>query len=248
MNIEITTKKINDSKPLDFGLIFNNSIELFKKVWVQGFVTLLLTFALMLPFYILMYIPMIAVGVTNPEMLEQEELSPTVIVIMVIIMPIIFVGMIAVSVALNASFLRICKLKDLEEIGSDDYFYFFKRKYIPKLIELVLLVIGLSILGMLTCGIGMFYFMVPISLIPAFFAFNEDLSSMEIVKASFTLGNKNWLVIFGLLFVMGMLGQLGFLACGIGILFTAMLSKIPIYYMYKDSIGFVEEKHLIGDK
>lgn len=246
IGLEVTTKKINNSKPLDFGIIFNNSIALFKKVWVQGFVTLLLTFTLMLPFYILMYIPIIAAEVTSPEMFEQEELNATVTV-MVLIIPIVFVGMIAVSLALNASFLRICKLKDLGEIGSDDYFYFFKKKYIPKLIELVLLVIGIFILGMLTCGIGIFYFIVPISLIPSFLAFNEDLSSMEIVKASFILGNKNWLVIFCLLLVMGVLGQLGIIACGIGVLFTVMLGEISVYYMCKNSIGFVEEIHQIGE-
>ena len=28
--------RINNAKALDFGTIFNQSIELFKKVWVQG--------------------------------------------------------------------------------------------------------------------------------------------------------------------------------------------------------------------
>jgi len=72
---------------------------------------------------------------------------------------------------------------------------------------------------------------------PAFFAFNEELSPTEMLKASFQLGNKNWLVIFGLLIVMGLMAQLGILLCGIGILFTAILAKIPVYYIYNDGVG-----------
>ena len=60
------------------------------------------------------------------------------------------------------------------------------------------------------------------------------------VKASFALGNKNWLVIFGLVLVTGIVAELGFLLCCVGVLFTAMLSKVPTYYMYKDGVGFNE--------
>jgi len=52
-------------------------------------------------------------------------------------------------------------------------------------------------MGMLTWGIGLIYIVVPLSFIIAFLAFNEDLSDKKLVKASFRLGNKNWLVIFG---------------------------------------------------
>ena len=121
------------------------------------------------------------------------------------------------------------------------YFYFFKQGRLGKVFNLAVLMLGLGILGMLACGIGIFYLLVPLSLIPAFLAFNEELSAMEIVKASFTLGNRNWLVIFGLVVVMGILAELGFILCCIGILFTAMLGKVPAYYIYKDGVGFEKE-------
>ena len=79
------------------------------------------------------------------------------------------------------------------------------------------------------------------SLFPAFFAFDEELSAMEITKASFNLGNKNWLVIFGLVLVTGLIAQLGVILCLVGVLFTAMLSKIPVYFIYKEAIGFSSE-------
>jgi len=241
MNIEQVAKKIKESNPLDFGTIFNDSIELFKKVWLQGFIVLLLTFVLILPFYLLAYFPIIITAIMNPEMLEQEEPDALLILLMFVMIPVVLVGAMGVGIALNASFLRICRLKDLEEIEKEDYFYFLKKKNLVKLVELSLITIGLAIGGVLLCGFGMFYFMVPILLIPAFFAFNEDLSSMEITKASFQLGNKNWLVIFGLVFVMGLIAQLGMFLCFVGVLFTASLSKVPVYYFYKNSIGFNKE-------
>lgn len=241
MDFTEITARIEKSKALDFGLIFSKSIELFKLVWVQGFVIVMLTFVTIIPFYVLLYLPMLISGVTDPEMLRSEDIPPEIVVPMAILMPIVFVGIMAVGLMLNASFLRICRNKDLNLKISDNYFHYFKKKYVPKTISLSLLALGLVLLGMLACGIGIFYMVVPISLFPAFLAFDEELSAMEILKSSFTLGNKNWLVIFGLIFIMGLLAELGVLLCFVGILFTAMLAKIPVYFIYKDSIGLSPE-------
>lgn len=245
MNFSELNTRIDESEPLDFGLIFNRSFELFKKVWVQGFIILLLTFVTILPFYILIYIPMIIAGVTDPEMLRGENVPPELIIPMMIIIPIVLIGIMVISLLLNAAFLRICMQKDLNITGSENYFYYFKKKYVIKALVLSLMSLGLMVLGMLACVVGVFYLVVPISLFPAFLAFEQDLSGTEIVKSSFKLGNKNWLVIFGLIIIMGFLAELGVLLCFIGILFTAMLAKIPIFFAYKDSLGFDQnEVHL----
>lgn len=238
MNFETVSNKIKEQAALDFGSIFSRSIELFKEVWVQGLVTLLLTMVCILPFYIIIYLPMIAMGISDPQAFENGEMPPMAVLVMIVLMPIFSIGVMIVAIALNAAFLRICKQKDLNEMGKEDYFYFLKGKNIGKLFMLSLLTFGISILGMLACGIGLFYVMVPISIIPAFLAFNEEMSPMEIIKSSFELGNKNWLVIFGLIIVMGLLAQLGMILCLIGVLFTAMLSKVPAYFIYKDGVGF----------
>ena len=84
MNLENLTQHIKNKPDLDFGTIFSRSIELFKKVWLQGVIILLLTFVVILPFYIIMYIPMIAMGITDPEALRQNELPPMVAIAMAI--------------------------------------------------------------------------------------------------------------------------------------------------------------------
>ncbi len=238
MNFTVISEKIQNSFPLEFGSIFNRSIELFKKVWLQGFITLLLTMVTILPFYLLFYIPFIMAGITDPEMFDSENVPPQVLIPMIFLFPVLLIAVMTIGLALNAAFLRICMQKDFDQMVREDYFFFLKRDYLVKTITLSLLMFGVSILGMLACGIGIFYVMVPMAIMPAFLAFNEQLSPMEIVKASFKLGNKNWLVIFGLVLLMGILAELGILLCCVGIFFTAMLAKIPTYYIYKDGIGF----------
>ncbi|WP_339841306.1 hypothetical protein [uncultured Maribacter sp.] len=240
MNSEIITQRIKSKPDLVFGTIFSRSIELFKKVWLQGFIILLLTFVVILPFYIILYIPMIAAGITDPEAIRNNELPPMVAIAMGILSPVFAIGVSTFALALNAAFLKICRQKDIGEESSDDYFYFFKEGRLGKVFILALYTIGLAILGLLACGVGLIYVIVPLSLIPAFLAFSNELSPLEMVKASFALGNKNWLVIFGLVFVTGIVAELGFILCCVGVLFTAMLSKVPTYYMYKDGIGFNE--------
>tara|TARA_R110002126_G_scaffold223974_1_gene368898 strand:- start:111 stop:839 length:729 start_codon:yes stop_codon:yes gene_type:complete len=240
MNLEIIIERIKSNADLSFGDIFSKSFDLFKKVWLQGFIVLLLTFVVILPFYIILYIPMIAAGITDPEVIRNNELPPMVAIAMGILSPVFAIGISTFALALNAAFLKICRQKDIGEEVSDDYFYFFKEGRLGKVFILALYTVGLAILGLLACGVGLIYVIVPLSLIPAFLAFSNELSPLEMVKASFALGNKNWLVIFGLVLVTGIVAELGFLLCCVGVLFTAMLSKVPAYYMYKDGVGFNE--------
>lgn len=230
-------EKIENSEPLDFSSIFSRSIELFKEVWLQGFITLLFTVIAIIPFYILIYLPIIGTALVSPDSFENDSPPILMIVAMVILIPIMILGMMMISMAMSAAFMRICRMKDLGQVGSDDYFYYLKKQYRGKLLKLSLLSFGLVLLGYLACLIGVFYVIVPVSLIPAFLAFDEELSTMEIVKSSIVLANKNWLVIFGLIIVAGLVAQLGILLCGIGVLFTASLTKIPVYFIYKDAIN-----------
>ncbi|NAY92153.1 hypothetical protein GTQ34_09495 [Muricauda sp. JGD-17] len=240
MNFAQISQKISESGALDFGKIFNETIELFKKVWLQGFITILLTMVVILPFYIILYVPMIAMGMMDPYSMDGNEIPPAFLVFLIVYYPIMLIGIVTFGMCLNAAFLRICRLKDLDGFGRDDYFYYFKKEYLYKAFILALIVTGLSILGMLTCGIGIIYLIVPMSLFPAFFAFDKELTAKEITKASFALGNKNWLLIFGLIVVLGLIAQLGIVLCFVGVLFTAMLSKIPVYFIYKEAIGITD--------
>lgn len=242
MDFQETTRRIAERPLLDFGAILNNSLNLFKKVWVQGFVILLMTFFCMIPIYAIAYLPLLTMGIWNPEMLREEEPSVLMVLTLLAVLPIVLIGAITLSLGLMAAFVRICRSKDLNREDADDYFYFFKAGRLRKLVVLAAMYLGISFLGLLVCGLGMIYLIVPLSLVPAFVAFHEDWSPKEILQASFQLGNKNWLVIFGSLILLGFIAELGIFLCLVGVFFTAMLAKVPIYYMYKDGVGSTGEE------
>jgi len=246
--LETLLSKIEIAKDLDFGDIFSKSIDLFKKVWLQGLVTLLLTFAMMIPFYIVMYAPLIALGVLDPEsMQEGGEVNMALLIPFYLVMIVFMFFAMIIGFGLKSAFYRICKAKDLNEISSDDYFYFFKKPYLRKTIKLAAITFGISLVAVLLCVIPIIYVMVPIALINVIYALNPDMSTSDIVKVGFKLGNKKWLITFGLMFVAGLLAQVvGMIMCFIGVFVTASFAYIPLYFIFKETSG-VNEQNAIDD-
>lgn len=242
--LKTITNKVEAARDLDFGTIFSESIELFKKVWLQGFVIVLITFLLMLPFYLLMYAPLIASGMLEQNAYGSEPDMAVLLPFYALMLLAVFVG-IVVSFGLKSAFFRICKQKDLGEVTKDDYFYFFKKPYLGKTIKIGAISFGLIIAAYILCVFPVIYMVVPVSVINVIYALNPDMSSSDIVNAGFKLGNKKWLIIFGLIFVAGILASIvGALLCFFGVLFTASFSSIPLYFVYKHVIGFDEKSEI----
>ncbi|MFH6768766.1 hypothetical protein V8G56_08465 [Gaetbulibacter aquiaggeris] len=247
-NINEILEKINQAKPLDFGIIFSDSIELFKKTWVQGFLLQVFTIIIMMPLIVVIYLPIIGIllaqtknGYSDPTPFADFFAGMSIISILFIIAAVFALS--TISFVLNAGFFRIMKKLDFnEEVFSSDFFYFFKSHYFNKTFILVLATVGIAIVALLLCYVPIFYALVPLSFINMVFAFNPDLSAGDIVKASFKLGNKKWLLAFGLIIISSILAQIvGMIMCFVGVLFTAAFVYHPTYLIYKEIIGFEEE-------
>jgi hypothetical protein len=252
MTISQLEEKIQNAMALDFGTIFSESIELFKKTWVQGFLLQIFNLVIALPFIIILYVPLIGFVLANAEngYDDSETLSAffagmSVLYILFLIVGIFVLG--AVQVALNAAFFRIMKKLDHNEATTtNDFFYFLKGKYLSKAFILMIVSILISIPAVILCYIPFIYVIVPMSYFSFFFAFNPDLSVGDIVKASFGLGNKKWLISFGLLIVSSLLAQIvGLLLCLVGVFFTAAFVYHPTYLIYKHVIGFDETNEIL---
>ncbi|MBU3821237.1 hypothetical protein KO566_04120 [Flavobacteriaceae bacterium XHP0103] len=238
--LDTLIKKIENAKNLDFGTILSASIELFKKVWVQGLVMLLLNILMMLPFYILMYLPLLGMGLYDPESFSQGGDFNMALLIPFYTMVLVFSFFaMVINFGLKSAFFRICKAKDFNEATRDDYFYFFKKPYLMQTIKLSVISFGIAVLATLLCFLPIIYAIVPLSLINVIFAFNPEMAVSDVVKLSFKLGNKKWLITFGLIFVAGFLAQIvGMLLCFVGVVVTTSFAYIPLYFIYKDVIGF----------
>ncbi len=258
--IEQITERIRQSKPLDFGTIFSDAIELFKKTWIQGFLLQIFSAIIMLPLIIAVYIPFIGVmiaqaesGEINSDAFDAVFAGLSVIFFIFLVVGVLVLG--TLTMALQAGFYKIMKKLDYdEEIQTSDFFFFVKGKYLGKLFSLMLvamlissaigLVVALLLIPTFFMSLVIYlYIMVPMSLIILFFAFNPELSVGNIIKGCFILGNKKWLLLFGLMIVSSILSQIvGFLLCGVGLMFTTAFVYHPTYLVYKNVIGFEKEK------
>ncbi|WP_341215239.1 hypothetical protein [uncultured Wocania sp.] len=240
-------EKIERAKELDFGTIFSESIELFKKTWLQGFLLQLFTIIVMLPLIIVLYVPMIGMiiaqqesGYADPEAFNGFFAGMSIIYILFVVVGVFVLG--AISVALNAGFFKMMKKLDYnEQVATSDFFYFIKGKYLSKTFMIMLVTILIAIPSALLCYIPLIYVMVPMFYFGMIFAFNPEFSVGEIVKASFKLGNKKWLLSFGLFVVSYIcVAVLTMLTCGLGGLFLQTFLYHPAYLIYKKVIGFNE--------
>ncbi|WP_417200436.1 hypothetical protein [Bizionia sp.] len=241
-------EKIANAPSLDFGTIFSDAFDLFKKTWVQGFLLQIITFIIVLPFILLLYLPLLGIiisqattGDQDPEAFQAYFAGLGIMYMLFFIAGILVLSV--VSLALNAGFFRIMKRLDHNEpIKTSDFFYFLKGKYFGKLLILMFAALFISLIAVMLCVLPIIYVVVPIYFFSIIFAFNPELSAGDIIKASFKLGNKKWLLVFGLTIIASLLAQIvGMLMCGIGILVTAPFVYHPMYLVYKNVIGFEDE-------
>ncbi|MDX1469863.1 MAG: hypothetical protein R3213_00070 [Flavobacteriaceae bacterium] len=244
MTLEEIQARIRTAPELDFGNIFQESIDLFKKSIVHGFVLQIITALLVAPFIIILYVPFVlsAMAVDNNNVYSMEPdgelmvFSTGIIILLVIV--VLITGIVAFL--LQAGFMRILKmLDDGLTVSTKELFYFFKSEYIGKAALLLLATIIISSIAIILFVLPIFYVIVPLIYFQYVFAFNPTLSKGQIVTASFNLGNKKWLISFGLYMVSSILASIvGFLLCGIGMLFTAPFIYHPLYFIYKKVVGF----------
>lgn len=231
-------RKIEQSHNLEFGNIFDQVIELFKKIYLKGFLMLLITVV----FAVAINVIFTLIGLTPQSdiLTKAFDLDSfykfwSLNIIYSIPQTILIT---TISTAFVAAFYKICKQTVLEEPPEDDYFYFFKKAYFSKLLTLGMISTGITAVAQLLFVLPAIYVFVPMSYIAVIFSNNPELTELEIIKLSFKLGNKKWFLTFGLIFICGILGALGAVLCVIGVLFTLSIVYLPAFFIYKEVIGF----------
>lgn len=241
-------QKIENAGSVDFGGILSKSFEFFKDIWEEALYHALMSMIVVVPFIILVYAPFIPMYI---EMLESSRYggyynepffldSPGLIIGYVVLILFLAIVMQVVTISIAAHFYRVCKAKDTGlpvEVGG--YFDSLKEHF-GKILILSLATFGIALLATLLCYLPIFYVMVPLQLIVPLYAFNKELEVSDLIKAAFKLGNKFWITVFGLVIISSMIAQVGIILCIVGVFFTAYFVHIPMYFFYKDSVGFDE--------
>ncbi len=235
--------KINQAKDLDFGDIINESIALFKQVWLKGFIVIIL---LLIPAMLLGFLfGLLGLSTSFSDTFTLDKFSDNYgfsLLISTHLKNVVFniplsILISTINLALIAGFYRICNAEITKKTQEDNYFYFFSKTYFSKVFMLGIIYTGIATLAQLLLYIPYIYVYVPLSFFAVILANNPELTEMEVVKASFALGNKKWLISFGTLILAGIMAALGVIACGVGLLFTLSLACLPVYLIYKNAIG-----------
>jgi len=244
MNFLEIQNKIQNAEHLDFGKILDLSINMFKEVWLKGFL-MILVLMIFGGFVTFLFVsiglipnPYDTVGYEEFNLFTYYASSAFYNIPQTIIIASLMIGLLA-------GFYRICKQIDLNESKNDDLFYFFKGDYIRKVFLLGIIYALIAVIAQALFLIPYIYAFVPLSFFAVIFSNNPELTETEIVKLSFSLGTKKWLLTFGLIFVTGILGMLGVIACFIGVLFTMSIMYLPVYFIYRDVVGFEDDSEIM---
>ncbi|MGB0185856.1 MAG: hypothetical protein ACPF88_02845 [Flavobacteriaceae bacterium] len=239
------TKKITEAPRIDFGDLFNESVAVFKKVWLQGFILQLISIVLSLPLIIFNFSFLLDSGLDSNsyEPLEQLMYSDTILeqsgpMILLYYLMVIVVGF--MSSLLSFGFFRVIRQMDEgAPFEISNFFYFFNAARIKKSLLLILANFGIAILALLMCVFPIFYVMIPLMFVTPMFVYNPELSISEILKSSFSLGHKKWGITFAITILNVItLYILILLTCGLGSLFFSCFLQMPIYVLYKKIISF----------
>lgn len=237
--------KIKNAKPIDFGNLINDVFELFKKIWLKGFITILLIMAVALGIiFVFTMIGLAPENVTAQQMLNFEVFYQSYVTSVIYGIPQTILLSTCILAFLGA-FYRICR-QDIEgENKEADYFYFFKKAYFSKVLMLGIIYTAIAVLAQLMFIVPYIYVYIPLSFFSVVLANHPEMGELDIVKLSFKLGNKKWFIAFITMFVAGIIGMLGIIACGIGVLFTMSIVYLPAFLIYKEVVGFQNGKNMV---
>lgn len=258
MNFEQLIHKIENAKPIDFGNVISKSFELYKTYFQQGLVHTLITMAVVIPFLIVVYWPLLpgyidAIQHAGDPYYQPnffENFSEVMIIGWVFIVFVLSFLVQLLAMSISGHFYLVLRKEDAgvnEAIGG--YFELLKTHF-GKLLLLTLATTGIALVAALLCYLPIFYVIVPLHWVFPLFVFNPKLSVSEVIKAAFKFANKNWLVFAGLGIICSIMASLGMILCYIGVIFTSFYIYIATYVTYRDSIGFDDEDDIsqIGDR
>ncbi|RDK89120.1 hypothetical protein [Marinirhabdus gelatinilytica] len=239
-------QRIEKAPKPDFGNILTVSFDAVKELWQPALYHGLISLIFMVPFLLLVYAPLAPFYIDLFQNMGDPYYQPE------FEYPLSFwlwytMGCLVVALliqlfnfSLVAHFYKVIKLKDAGSRESAGGYFSYLKGNVGKILLLNVAAMVIAVVAALLCYLPIFYVMVPLQLFAVIFTFNQDLSASQIIKAAFKLGHKFWLIIFGVVLISSMIAQLGIIFCFVGVFVTQLFVHIPIYNIYKNTIGFSE--------
>ena len=237
---------------LDFGNVFNDAFEIYKKSFAPMALAIAIVFAVFLVLY-LAFFPLLfglgfmeyfALAAEDPGYVAAISQSPRYL----LVMALFGLLMSAVIAPLTAGLINMCRnVKHNIPISTGQLFHYYKSKYLGNLLVASLIIsLVSSVFSVTFQSIGMPVLVyIPTLLITTFtivmipLIIYKENNATDAIKNSFNAVGTNFMVVLGLVIVGFVCACVGAIACGIGIIFT-----FPFYFAIQYSIF----AHLLGDE
>lgn len=239
-NGQTLKEKIDNTKSVDFGKVLEDCFNLFKKVWLNGFLLVIIVAVISFGVSFLFQVLGMNYTINNFTFDSFNDFFTIYSSQLIYNIPISLITTFSTFILL-AGFYKSCKEADKGKNKTELIFYFFKKEYLSKIALLSVIYAAITIIAQALFLFPIIYAFVPLMYFIVLFAFNPESSIGEIVEQSFIFGTKKWFVTFGSVILMTIIAMFGIIACFIGLLFTVSLAYLPAYIIYRDSIGFEDE-------
>lgn len=230
---------------IDFGNIFNDAFENYKKIAFYAGLVLIISiilFTILVTGILVTTIGAEAMAGLTPEKLKIENLSESQILIFSIISIIIS----CLLSPFQASFFKmaLCGERD-EAFHISDLFSYYRLPYLPKIIlsTLIILIINLGFQTVFRfihfefLGVIITYSISFITILTVPLIIFGGLNISEAIKYSIVVVSKQPIVILGLV-VISIIGALvGIMGCCIGLFFTIPFMFSMNYAIYSSIVG-----------
>jgi hypothetical protein len=240
---------------LDFGTVFENAFENYKKIVLYAGLMLLVFSILVSILFIVGLISYIGIEHLEEFGNKMKQLSALKVMPLEIALPL-NAGIILFSAIINpfmAGFLKMadCGQKD-EEFHVSTMFSYYKSPYFLNLI------LSIFIIGFVSTGLTMLLEYSGYSFIGSLFSLTisfftiltvpfiifEKMNAIDAIKSSIMIVSKQPLVLIGLIIVSAIGGVIGIFGLCIGIFFTMPFMYSMNYMIYKTIIGIDETSEI----
>jgi hypothetical protein len=240
---------------LDFGTVFENAFENYKKIVLYAGLVLLV-FSIL--FSVIVFTGIISyVGIENIEEFgnKMKQYSALKVMPLDIAIPL-NASIILISALTNPFMAGFLKMADCGQKGEEFHvstmFSYYKFPYFFNIFMSVILIGVMSTgLAMLFESVGLNFIGTVTSLLISFLTFLSiplivfgNLNATEAIKYSIVLVSKQPLVLLGLIIVAGIGAALGLFGLCIGVFFTWPFMYSMNYVIYKSIVGFDETSEI----
>jgi hypothetical protein len=229
---------------IDFGTVFNNAFENYKKIALNAGLAVLLMSILICVGIGLLAVSVIGVAIST-ETLEQFKVeNMSILWLIAYVFCVIIFG--ALMSPINAGLIKMAQCaSEGKEFSVGTAFEYYQSNYFKEIvIATVVITFFSSVLSTGLQWVGFQWFGIVMSLLISVLTFLTipliifgDLKAMEAIEGSILIVSKQFLILFALLIVAGIFSFLGLFGFCIGIFFTIPFIYAMYYAIYREVIG-----------